>query len=215
MSLITILKSGAVINFLLVILGSAIGLIFKKDYLYSKTELKKVQEERNQFVWIPVKEDDLNSLLVVDEKNGDLYYIKKRSHAVTVDNADKTKEAKKRSIVEPYFGYELVTMESNKDNEKEVEFLKDLLKDDLNNEKLMNEFNVILRKDFNNMINSIKKYGGFYVSRDFSINKKGVNWLNFWKIQNNRNKENVYYNNERFYTNTIYQILWLQYSQRL
>ena len=178
-------------------------------YNLNEEELKKVQEERNQFVWIPVEEEDLNNMLVADE-SGDLYYIQEKELITMVDASGEEREAKLRTVVEPYFDYELVSLEDNKengeDNKKEIEFLNEILEDELDKEVLIKRFNNILRRDFNNMIVSIKKYGGFFINRDFPKSSVvRINWMNWWKKQNNMNKENIYYNNEYFYTNTIYQ----------
>lgn len=122
----------------------------------------------DQYIWIPVKEEDLNSILVANN-DGQLFYYE------TIKN--------KYKIVEPYY----ISLE-NKVN-----------LNGLNME--LEEFNMLLAKNYNNAIKSIKKYGGFYISKE-KQNIGDQNWLEYWSNQNDL--KNKYEAKEEINTAMIY-----------
>lgn len=187
--------------------------IYEGDKKVDESNLSEAKTTRNQFVWIPVKEEDLNSLLVADE-NGDLYYkyLEEYDLSLSHNKINKTIGGKYAIVIEPYFKFTYTNKEKEKEN------LKDFI-NEISEERIEEEYNRILRNDFNNMINSIKKFGGFFVARYEASNYgndviKGkdrwhiqVDWFDTWKILNNSiNKENKYYNNKSFYTNMLYGV---------
>lgn len=165
--------------------------IYEGDKKVDESNLDEAKKNRNQFVWIPVKEEDLNSILDVDE-NGNLYYYKKIEYSEF--------PTKEYTILEPYF----TLGDYNHENDNII---------NINDSEITDiEFNAILRNRFNKAVENVRKVGGFYISRyDISnkntdnnvINKSnisfmeenepyiGENWYTYWNSQDKYNNEHI------------------------
>ena len=189
----------------------------EKDINWSdEQQLNEAQTTRDQFVWIPVDEKELNSMLVTDEK-GDLYFEK-----IVYDDSLQYPD-KEMKLREP--AHEILEF-FNPDKQRE-DLNKIINTSDDKNE----EYNRMLRIDFNNLIKSIRKFGGFYIGRyetnsgshDLNGNNKdeaGVtrrahnvngsrndNFFHYWYLLNNKwNKDNRYYNNNNILTTMNYAL---------
>ena len=172
--------------------------IYEGNKEVNSLNLEEAKTTRDQFVWIPVKEEDLNALLVSD-KNGELYYYDKIQFSGS--------PVKEYLIVEPYF---TLSDYNHPKNNKIV----------INNSEITDEkLNMLLRKDFNDAVENVKKIGGFYISRYILSNNelldkgnnnleisflkgnevyKGKTWYTYWNSQKN------YINNERISSNMIF-----------
>lgn len=102
-------------------------------------------ENKNQFVWIPVK--DITKM--INQENGIytpvLYDWSSDPTGNTIDNSKQYDEPKA-----------IANDESN------LEYLNENLNENFNNSE---DFEQYLRNDFDNMVDSVKEYGGFYIGR--------------------------------------------------
>lgn len=84
------------------------------------------------------------------------------------------------------------------------------------------EFGKYMNEEYTNMINSVKKYGGFYVGR-YETSLSGAvaqskagqtpmvnrSWTNMYKyLDSNRNSSNPYYNNSQYVSSMIWNSQW-------
>ena len=130
--------------------------IYEGEEPVTQENVEVAQTTRNQFVWVPVP--DPSQMYGTDSKGkkwGKLYNFNKSTGAVTNNNWSESNG---------------VMRISSNTGCREPDILKDRDKDSQLKTygigvKSMNDFNMDLQKEFNSMIKSVEKYGGFYIGR--------------------------------------------------
>ena len=156
--------------------------IYEGEDPVTDTNVADAQKTRNQYVWVPVP--DVNKMYGTDssgKKWGKLYSF---STSSTGSNYDATTGAYPCNwsedingvmrISDSTYGYREPDVLSSSDDNR---YLKQYGLGSMTKHDLLLE----MQKDFNNMINSVKKYGGFYIgryetgnlSRDIPVVQKG------------------------------------------
>ena len=120
--------------------------------------VEEAQKTRNQYVWIPVPyASTMYGTDVNGKKWGKLYDF-------TTETGDNINE---KTGAKPFGWSEEDGIFINKSSNKEPTFVGDDININLKNYGLENrhEFLIQLEQEFNGMIESVEKYGGFYVGR--------------------------------------------------
>ena len=137
--------------------------IYEGEDEVNDSNVEEAQKTRNQYVWIPVP--DSSTMYGTDEngkKWGKLYEFT----TDTGENIDIVTGAKPLNWIETNAIMKIKIDYENK--EPDIISTYDLnsnLKNLKNMEKTKHEFQIQLEKEFNSMINSVEKYGGFYIGR--------------------------------------------------
>ena len=137
--------------------------IYEGEDEVNDSNVEEAQKTRNQYVWIPVP--DSSTMYGTDEngkKWGKLYEFT----TDTGDNIDLVTGARPLNWIETNGIMKIKIDYENK--EPDIISTYDLnsnLKNLKNIEKTKHEFQIQLEKEFNSMINSVEKYGGFYIGR--------------------------------------------------
>ena len=156
--------------------------IYEGEEPVTDTNVADAQKTRNQYVWVPVP--DVSKMYGTDssgKKWGKLYNFATSSSNA---NYDATTGAYPNNwsedingvmrILDSTYGYREPDVLSNRDDNR---YLKQYGLGSMTRHDLLLE----MQKDFNNMINSVKKYGGFYIGRyetgdlnqEFAVVRKG------------------------------------------
>ncbi len=154
--------------------------------------VEEAQKTRNQYVWIPVP--DASQMYGTDEngkKWGKLYEFT----TDTGENIDPITGAKPLNWSESNGKFNII----NKNYEQEPyisSYDGDSLRIKYLNRKTKHEILIQLEKEFNDMIESVEKYGGFYIARyeignisnSIPVTKKGNNAINYMNWYNSYEK---------------------------
>ena len=132
--------------------------IYEGEEEVNDSNVEEAQKTRNQYVWIPVP--DASKMYGTDangKKWGKLYEF-------TTETGDNINE---KTGAKPFGWSEEDGIFINKSSNKEPTFVGDDININLKNYGLENrhEFLIQLEQEFNGMIESLEKYGGFYVGR--------------------------------------------------
>ncbi len=132
--------------------------IYEGEDEVNDNNVEEAQKTRNQYVWIPVP--DASTMYGTDangKKWGKLYDF-------TTETGDNINE---KTGAKPFGWSEEDGIFINKSSNKEPTFVGDDININLKNYGLENrhEFLIQLEQEFNGMIESVEKYGGFYVGR--------------------------------------------------
>ena len=174
--------------------------IYEGEEAVTNENLEEAQRIRNQYVWIPVP--DVSKMYGIDEngkKWGKLYEF-------TTDEGDN---------IDPITGAKPLNQSENngiiKISSKNRE--PDIVSSDINSSlktlsikaETSHEFLIELEKEFNEMIDSVRKYGGFYIGRyetgnlnqekaviiKGNINISSQNWYTMYKKCKDLKDENM------------------------
>ena len=172
-------------------------------------ELLQLQSSYNQYVWVPVNEEQINSIYGVDSNGkiwGKLYSYTQdgRSPLGWKDINSKVDVKVSTNYFEPGLGYGA--------NTNIVSEMTLQLRLNKNREELLRE----LEQNYYEMIKSIKKYGGFYIGRyesglvdnEVTIRRLNENlseqsWTDMYQKTKKLKKEN-----ENIITSMIWSSLW-------
>ena len=137
--------------------------IYEGEEEVNDSNVQEAQKTRNQYVWIPVP--DASKMYGIDvngKKWGKLYEFT----TDTGENIDIVTGAKPLNWIETDAIMKIKIDYENKEPDIIATYDVDLnLKNLKNMEKTKHEFQIQLEKEFNSMINSVEKYGGFYIGR--------------------------------------------------
>ena len=153
------------------------------------SNIEEAQKTRNQYVWIPVP--DASTMYGTDEngkKWGKIYEFTTE----TGEGIDPVTGAKPLNWSESNGVMKML----NKGNYREPDVLKDndynISLKELKGSNTKHEFLIQLEQEFNSMINSVEKYGGFYIGRYETGNLAKDNAV--------VKKENLNISNQNWYT---------------
>ena len=137
--------------------------IYEGEEEVNDSNVEEAQKTRNQYVWIPVP--DASKMYGIDvngKKWGKLYEFT----TDTGDNIDSVTGARSLNWIETNGIMKIKIDSENKEPDIIATYDVDSnLKNLKNMEKTKHEFQIQLEKEFNSMINSVEKYGGFYIGR--------------------------------------------------
>ena len=162
--------------------------IYEGEESVTDANVAKAQKTRNQYVWVPVP--DVNKMYGTDssgKKWGKLYNFATSSSNA---NYDATTGTYPNNWSETN-GVMSITRTSGSNSYREPDILTDYddnryLKQYGLGSMTRHDLLLEMQKDFNNMINSVKKYGGFYIGRyetgdlnqEFAVVRKGNTNIN-------------------------------------
>ena len=162
--------------------------IYEGEEPVTDANVADAQKTRNQYVWVPVP--DVNKMYGTDssgKKWGKLYNFATSSSNA---NYDATTGAYPNNWSETN-GVMSITRTSGSNSYREPDILTDYddnryLKQYGLGSMTRHDLLLEMQKDFNNMINSVKKYGGFYIGRyetgdlnqEFAVVRKGNTNIN-------------------------------------
>ena len=130
--------------------------IYEGEEPVTQENVEVAQTTRNQFVWVPVP--DSSQMYGTDSKGkkwGKLYNFNKSTGAVTNNNWSESNGVMR---ISSSTGYREPDILKNYDKDSQLKTYGIGVKS-------MNEFYMDLQKEFNSMIKSVEKYGGFYIGR--------------------------------------------------
>ena len=138
--------------------------IYEGEDPVTDTNVADAQKTRNQYVWVPVP--DVNKMYGTDssgKKWGKLYSFSTTSTGSNYDETTGTYPyssswSETNGVMTPSTNYREPDVLSSYDDNR---YLKQYGLGSMTKHDLLLE----MQKDFNNMINSVKKYGGFYIGR--------------------------------------------------
>ena len=161
--------------------------IYEGEEEVNDENVEEAQKTRNQYVWIPVP--DASTMYGTDEngkKWGKLYTFT----ADTGDGIDPVTGAKPLNWSESDGIFNII----NKNYEQEPNISSydgDSLRIKYLNRKTKHEILIQLEKEFNYMIESVERYGGFYIGRyetgnlnSMPVTRKGFNTMNYMQWYN-------------------------------
>ena len=140
--------------------------IYEGEGEVNDENVEEAQKTRNQYVWIPVL--DVSTMYGIDEngkKWGKTYSFAVSSNYDESTGAIPLNWSENNGImkIEDKTGYREPDIVTNNENTKYD--MDSKLKNLEIGEETTHEFLIELERDFNNMLESVEKYGGFYIGR--------------------------------------------------
>ena len=127
-------------------------------------------EQGNQFVWIPATVDEMANATSGTDSNGNPNYQGKLYNFPTATTSEE-----KTSYGQGTTSYKEPDTVSNYDNNSDyLNIIKGILTDNAADYADMSTFKTTMQEDYNAMIKSVEKYGGFYIGR-YEMSKSDSN----------------------------------------